>query len=371
MRILILSEAFPPQVNGVVRTFQAITPYLVNDQHIVEFVFPEVKSWRTWSWPFDRSVKLEFGGKRRLRRKLEEFKPDCIHMATEGPFARALRSICIEQKRPFTTSFHTRFPEYIAKILPSLVRPLIEKIAYAYLRRFHAAACAVMVTTPSMKEELEKRKFRNLRIWPRGVDLDLFKLYGKELASYENLPRPIMLYFGRVAAEKNIPAFLDITEPGSKVVIGDGPQRAYLEQTYPDVHFLGEMSGEKLARHVAAGDVFVFPSKTDTFGLVLVEAAASGLPIAAYPVPGPIDILSDPEARPFSVLHEDLGTALREVLKLPQDPEAPRRFVAERYSWKDSAAIFVKHLQEQPTPRAKRRMNLLPIIQKRMNLIAE
>lgn len=369
MTIYIFTDAWHPQVNGVVRTLETTRDVLVHEMNQnVAIVAPEGFLAPLLFYP---SIKVEPLPEKRLKTIFAGIrKEDFVHIATEGPIGRAARKLCIKDQRPFTTSYHTRYPEYLYDYLPPGLNQVTKKLAYMYLRNFHNAACAVMVTTPSMQVALEARRFRNTRVWSRGVNLDLFKPYGKELTLYEKFPRPILLYVGRVATEKNIETFLQTPTPGTKVVVGEGPAKTTLQQAYPSAHFLGEKKGEELARCFAAADLFVFPSKTDTFGLVMLEAMACGLRVAAYPVPGPIDILSRPEARGFSILDENLGTAINKALALPDRPETPRAYVAEYYSWLASTRNFHNYLQEQPTPKAKRRMKLIPIIGKRMTFLS-
>jgi glycosyltransferase involved in cell wall biosynthesis len=357
MRVLIISDAWHPQINGVVRTLEATAAQLRRMGHQVEIIGPAVASWRTIAAPSYPSIRLEFFARPRLRRVVETFRPDFIHIATEGPLGWAARSLCLQLQKPFTTSYHTRFPEYLAARAFPMLRKIIGALTYAVLRRFHAPSSAVMVATDSIESELQRRKFRRLTRWSRGVDTDVFRPYGKDIAAYAALPRPILLYVGRVATEKNLEAFLAAEVVGSKVVIGDGPDRQMLSSAYPAARFLGAMEGETLARHYAAADVFVFPSATDTFGLVLLEAAAAGLRIASYPAPGPVDIFASAEARAFSVLNVDLSAAIRQALALSDDPTLPRRF-AEGFSWEVCTQQFYQHLQA-PTPQAIKRLTRL------------
>ena len=290
-----------------------------------------------------------------------------IHIATEGPLGWTARKLCLQRGKPFTTSYHTRFPEYLATRLPAGFRHGVEMLAYMAVRRFHAPAAAVMVATASIDVELNRRKFRRLVRWSRGVDMAVFKPYGggggkDGIAAYANLPRPILLNVGRVAVEKNLRAFLDAKVAGSKVVIGDGPDLEPLRAAYPTVHFLGPMEGETLARHYAAADLFVFPSTTDTFGLVLLEAAAAGLRIASTPAPGPKDIFADEATQAFAVLDHNLEHAITRALALPDDPAVPRRF-AEGFSWEACTRHFVEHLQASPPPK----VGILPSLRSRFS----
>jgi glycosyltransferase involved in cell wall biosynthesis len=357
MKILIVSDAWHPQINGVVRTLDATRRELEKAGHDVRITGPEAPQWRSLSAPSYPSIKLELFGHWRLRRVLKDFRPDFIHIATEGPLGWAMRSLCLHYGCPFTTSYHTRFPEYLAARVPKFLSRAALMLAYIAVRRFHTPSSAVMVATPSIEKELQKHKLRRIVRWSRGVDTSQFQLYGKKLPAYANLPRPILLYVGRVAVEKNLRAFLDIKTPGSKVVIGDGPDMQLLKSEYPTAHFLGTVEGEQLGRHYAAADLFVFPSTTDTFGLVLLEACAAGLRIASYPAPGPADIFADAATRGFAVLDSDLEQAVQKALALPDTPALPRHF-AEHFSWQACSQQFFNHLQA-PTPLAIRRLNRL------------
>jgi glycosyltransferase involved in cell wall biosynthesis len=259
------------------------------------------------------------------------FGPDSLHVATEGPLGQAARAWAVRQRVRFTTAFHTRFAEYL--YARTCVPP---RLTYAWLRRFHAAACGTMVATPSLRNDLQSRGFRNIRAWSRGVDLDMFR---PDPGEGLFLPRPIFMYVGRVAVEKNIAAFLDLDLPGSKVVVGDGPQRAGLQRRYPEVIFTGPRYGTALARMYASADVFVFPSRTDTFGLVLLESLACGTPVAAYPVTGPLDVLSDPR---IGAMDTDLRAA---ALRALHADRAACRAHAEQFSWRASAEAFLHHLE--------------------------
>jgi glycosyltransferase involved in cell wall biosynthesis len=318
--------------------------------HAVRVIGPAPAGWRSLAAPTYPDIRFEFFARPRLKKIIAAFAPDVIHIATEGPLGLAARNLCLSRRRPFTTSYHTRFPEYLAARVPYGLKKAVERIAYALLRRFHAPASAVMVATDSIEKELKARRFRRLVRWSRGVDTGLFRPYGETVPAYEGLKRPVLLYVGRVAVEKNLPAFLDLKTGGSKVVIGDGPDLAALRAAHPEVLFLGRMEGETLARHYAAADLFVFPSTTDTFGLVLLEAAAAGLRVASVPAPGPADIFAAPAARAFAVLNKNLQKAVEEALALPDDPAGPGRF-AEGFSWASCARQFCDNLQP-PTDEA-------------------
>lgn len=354
MKILIITEAWQPQTNGVVRTLEFTKRELEKNGHQVEILSPDPVRWSTFTWPSLYGIHLEFFAHARIDRAIEVFQSDCIHIATEGPFGWAGRHECLRRRLPFTTSYHTRFPEYLAARAPHGTKSTVEMLAYAALRRFHAPSSAVMVATESIERELRAQKFHNLARWSRGVDTDLFRPYGKDFAPHAGLPRPILLYVGRVSIEKNVGEFLDLKTPGSKVVVGEGDDLERLRTRYPDAHFTGLITGKDLARHYAAADLFVFPSRTDTFGLVLLEAAACGLRIASLPAPGPADIFADPAARAFAVLDDDLGTAIEQALQLPDDPAIPRRY-AEAFSWAACTQQYYANLQA-PTPQAVKRI---------------
>jgi glycosyltransferase involved in cell wall biosynthesis len=328
LRLALVTDAWAPQVNGVVRTLQRTKAELERLGHQVDVISPD--QFRTIPCPTYPEIRLALWPGRKVYRQLDALRPDAIHIATEGPLGRAARAWCLKRRLPFTTAYHTRFPEYVAA---RLAVPLAW--TYGIVRRFHAPAARVMVATQSIESELIERGFGNISRWTRGVDLELF--HPGERAPLD-LPRPIHLYVGRVAVEKNIGAFLDLTLPGSKVVIGDGPQLAALKAQYPVVHFLGAKYGTDLARHVAAGDVFVFPSLTDTFGLVMLEAMACGLPVAAFPVAGPKDVVREGEV---GALDWDLAKAVERALALPR---AACRLYAQDFSWETATRQFLANL---------------------------
>jgi glycosyltransferase involved in cell wall biosynthesis len=333
LRILIVTDAWRPQVNGVVRTLETTGRELEQMGHFVGYITPN--QFLTTPMPTYPEIRLSLLPNRKLATMINGFKPDAIHIATEGTLGRAARRFCLRRAHPFTTSFHTRFPEYThARFKVPL------EWSYRFLRDFHRPAAAVMVATDSLVEELSERGFDNLTLWSRGVDLDVF---GKAEPSEDlsALQRPIWLTVGRVAVEKNVEAFLELDLPGTKVVVGDGPQRSELERRYPDAHFLGARFGEDLASVYAGADVFVFPSKTDTFGLVQVEALAAGTPVAAYPVQGPLDVLKGaPEGA--AAMDEDLQAACMRALN-QRDKTACQSFAA-RYGWDACAKQFVRNL---------------------------
>lgn len=333
MRVLIATDAWHPQVNGVLRTLLALQKAARGFGVMVEFLSPE--GFRTVPVPTYPGLRLAITRRRRIARRIEEVRPDAIHIATEGPIGYAVRAYCRRHGRPFTTSYTTRFPEYIAARAP-----LPERWIYAALRRFHAAATVTMVATPSLRRELGERGFKNLGMWTRGVDTELFR---PDRAIAMEFQRPIFICLGRVAVEKNLDAFLSLDLPGTKVVIGKGPMEVELKARFPDVTFLGQMENGMLASHLAAADVFVFPSRTDTFGIVQLEALASGVPVAAFPVTGPKDVIG---VHPVGVLSEDLRAACLGALKVSR--EACRAF-ALQYSWENSARQFIGHVRKVAT----------------------
>ncbi len=328
MRLLIVSDAWYPQVNGVVRTLDTTAQHLRRDGHEVEVIGPD--RFRTVPLPTYREIELAVKPKHRLQSLVDAFKPDAVHIATEGPLGWAMRSICHRHGWPFTTSFHTQFPEYV------WLRTRVPMAwTYGLMRRFHHAAARTMVATPTLENRLRERGFQSLVRWTRGVDTDLFHPRDKD---FLDLPRPVSMFVGRVAVEKNLDDFLRLELPGSKVVVGGGPQLHGFVKRYPEVRFVGPKQGEELASYYAAGDVFVFPSRTDTFGLVMLEALASGVPVAAYPVQGPLDVI---DGTGVGCLSEDLAEAVDCALHLP--PEACRAFALER-SWPNATQQFLGNL---------------------------
>lgn len=328
MHLVIITDAWSPQINGVVRTLTRTRAELEAMGHKVSVISPN--DFSTIPCPTYPEIRLALLPGRGMRRRINELKPDAIHISTEGPLGRAARAWCIANGFPFTTAYHTRFPEYIAARFSV---PL--NWSYAAMRRFHKAAGHVMVATSSIEGELRERGFTNLCRWTRGVDLELFQPRTK---AFLDMPRPIHLYVGRVAVEKNLEAFLGLDLKGSKVVIGDGPQLPALRQKYPDVHFLGAKQGEDLAAAFASGDVFVFPSLTDTFGLVMLEAMACGLPVAAFPVAGPNDVVVEGEV---GALDWDLKAAIDRALGM--SAKACRAY-AEQFSWQAATRQFLSNL---------------------------
>jgi glycosyltransferase involved in cell wall biosynthesis len=353
LKILIFSDAWRPQINGVVRTLEATAEELAKLGHETLIVGPDGNSPLAFSAPSYPEITLELFAGRRLERLLRKFQPDFIHIATEGPLGWAARRLCLKKGLDFTTAYHTRFPEYLAGRSPKLLAGLIRIVTYSILRRFHAPANAVLVATASIERELRRRNISRLVRWSRGVDSQLFRPYDESLPSFSDLPRPILLNVGRIAHEKNLRRFLDLTFAGSKVVIGDGPELHALKSEYPEVHFLGALNGEVLARHYAAADLFVFPSTTDTFGLVLLEACSAGLRIAAVRAPGPMDIFASAKADEFAVIDDDLGDSVTRALQLANAPERPRSF-ARDFSWEACTKQFLKHVQTPLSPSVPR-----------------
>jgi glycosyltransferase involved in cell wall biosynthesis len=346
MRILLATDAWEPQVNGVVRTLARVARELREMGDLVEVISPD--QFPTFPLPTYPEIKLAVGAYEKVQQRFKAFEPEAIHIATEGPIGLAARRICLEWKLPFTTSYHTRFPEYVSARLPL---PLAA--GYAYMKWFHKPSGRLMVATRTMADELEKQGFRNISVWSRGVDTETFHPRREgEPDLFADLARPVWLNVGRVAVEKNIEAFLALDLPGSKVVVGDGPQREELSEKYPGVRFTGAKFGDELGAHYASADVFVFPSLTDTFGLVILEAWASGLPVAAFTAPGPADLIPGSGA---GALGPDQTSGLQEacLAALEIDP-AKARAAALRYSWRSCAEEFRRLLQPYPEPEKSR-----------------
>jgi glycosyltransferase involved in cell wall biosynthesis len=329
MRILVATDAWHPQVNGVVRTLSMMADTAKPLGAEVSFLTPQ--SFPTFAMPSYRDLRVALPHPAKIARLIADARPDAIHIATEGPIGLLVRRYCRKHGLPFTTSFHTRFPEYVRARAP-----IPESLIWRALRRFHGPSRAVMAATPALANELRMRGFEHVVLWPRGVDTTLFHPRAVDLC----LPAPVFLCVGRVAVEKNLEAFLDLDLPGTKVIVGDGPARLMLEQKYPDVVFLGALHGEALAQVYAAADVFVFPSKTDTFGLVLLEALASGLPVAAFPVTGPRDVIG---TAPVAVLDEDLRSSCLAALEIsPQDCVD----FAALHTWEASTRAFIENMAD-------------------------
>jgi glycosyltransferase involved in cell wall biosynthesis len=337
LKILIVTDAWRPQVNGVVRTLEVLGEDLTALGHTVRYATPEGRF--TIGLPTYREIRLTVFPRWKLEKEIRAFAPDAVHIATEGTLGMSARSICLKHGIEFSTSFHTRFPEYVRARFPLIP----EELVYRWLRWFHGPATAMMVATESLRREMQAHGFTNLRIWSRGVDVDHFHPIGDDHLPYE---RPVWLYVGRIAVEKNIEAFLKLDLAGTKVVVGDGPARAELEARYPAARFLGALSGQALVEAYAGSDVFVFPSRTDTFGLVLLEALACGIPVAAYPVQGPLDVVGD---APVGALDEDLRAACLKALEIARHPGSltPRRF-AEAHSWRACTLQFLRNIIVEP-----------------------
>lgn len=331
MRILVATDAWHPQINGVVHTLSALQKHARRAGVDISFLSPE--GFPTVPLPTYPGIGLALPDRREIAHRIEEARADAIHVATEGPVGHAVRAHCLRYRLPFTTSFTTKYPEYIAARFPVPAR-----LSYWVLRRFHAAARVTMAATGSLIRDLRGHGFRRLGLWTRGVDTELFTPdRAISLDPDLDLPRPIFLNVGRVAVEKNLDAFLSLDLPGSKVVIGDGPMLPNLRRRYPQAHFLGAIRGEALAARIAAADVFVFPSRTDTYGVVQLEALACGVPVAAFPVTGPRDLLTGTGA---GVLDEDLRRASLSALAIPR---SACRALALRHSWERSVRQFTRH----------------------------
>lgn len=328
MKIIVATDAWTPQVNGVVTTLSRVGERLQAAGHEILFVTPQM--FRTIPCPTYPEIRLALAAGKRLRKLIEDFRPEAIHIATEGPIGHAVRWYCLRRGLPFTTAYHTQFPQYLR-----LRFPLPESVSYAYLRRFHRPATRTLVATASVRRDLMSHGFEHVVLWNRGVDSNLFKPRDK---AFLDDARPVAMYVGRVAVEKNLEDFLRLDMPGSKYVVGAGPDLEMLRRKYPQVRFVGRKEGEELASYVAAADVFVFPSRTDTFGLSMLESMAAGVPVAAYPVTGPLDVVRNGET---GILHEDLGTAVREALKL--DSAACVAYARTR-TWDACAELLVSHL---------------------------
>jgi glycosyltransferase involved in cell wall biosynthesis len=332
VRIAIVSDAWRPQINGVVRTIETVVSLLQAEGHEVEVFGPD--RFRTFPCPTYPEIRLSLFPSNRLSHMLKLFGPDAIHLVTEGPLGWAARSFCLARGIPFTSAYHTRFPEYVhARIR------LPVSWTYPLVRRFHSQSAAVLVVAQSIRDELTARGFDNLVPWSRGVDIAAFKPMPREELSDR---RPIWLYAGRLAVEKNIEAFLDTELPGTKWVVGGGPQMKELQRRYEDARFFGPVDIRELSYRYAQADCFVFPSRTDTFGLVMVEALASGVPVAAYPVPGPLDVVTSPKV---GALDEDLRVAC--LAAIGCDP-ADCRAHAETFTWERCAQQFRDALRQIP-----------------------
>uniref|UniRef100_E6VFT6 Glycosyl transferase group 1 n=1 Tax=Rhodopseudomonas palustris (strain DX-1) TaxID=652103 RepID=E6VFT6_RHOPX len=329
MRVLVATDAWRPQVNGVVRSLEYLASEAPSLRADIDFLTPS--DFRTVPLPGYREIHVALASARRIERAIATMRPDSVHIATEGPIGWITRHVCRTRGYPFTTSYHTRFPEYLAARLPV---PL--KWGYAALRRFHNSGDGTMVGSPTLEQALKAHGFRNLMPWSRGVDTELFRPRNVRPLAF---PEPVFLYVGRIAVEKNLDAFLGLDLPGSKVVVGDGPSRAVLQSRYPQAHFLGTRTGQALADVYASADVFVFPSLTDTFGMVLLEALACGLPIAAFPVMGPLDVLGKSGC---GCLDPDLRRAALAALQVRREE---CRVHALTFTWRESAQQFLDNIR--------------------------
>ncbi|HWU64521.1 MAG TPA: glycosyltransferase family 1 protein [Ensifer sp.] len=340
-KITIVTDAWKPQINGVVRSIEQTVEELRRMGIEVALITPQM--FTSIPCPTYPEIRLALTVPGQIGQMLASEEPTYVHIATEGPLGLSARAWCLRMGKPFSTSYHTRFPEYVAARWP-----IPESLAYAYVRYFHNAGNLCMVATESLQRELSDKGFQNLARWSRGIDARLFHPMAKLDLPF-GLPRPIFMTVGRVAVEKNLPAFLDLDLPGSKVIVGDGPAREELQARYPNAHFTGFQTGTELAETYAQADVFVFPSKTDTFGNTILEAMASGVPVAAYPVTGPGDILKGQQAA--GALDEDLHAACRRAL---QCSPAAARELAESYSWRAATEQFWRNVllaNEQGTER--------------------
>lgn len=339
MKILIISDAWYPQVNGVVRTYEYLNEELTKMGHTIDIVGPCDFNIRM-PMPGYPEIKLALTPYFRLSQKIRSFGPRRIHIATEGPLGWNTRKYCLRNNIPFTTSYHTQFPDYVAKRVNKFLPFLTEKVrrgAQNMIRKFHQPSAALLVATQSLEDELKEKGFTApMHRLTRGVDTEVFKPGAQNL--FQDLPRPVALYVGRVAIEKNIEEFLEMDWDGSKIIVGHGPSMDELQKKYPDAHFVGKKTGSDLADHYRSSDVFVFPSYTDTFGMVLVEAMACGLPLAAHDVVGPRDIITRPE---LGALDTDLGRAAKAALQQGTAEERHTHVKAE-YTWEKAAQQFIE-----------------------------
>jgi glycosyltransferase involved in cell wall biosynthesis len=339
MKILIISDAWQPQINGVVRTYENLIPELTRIGHEVKVIGPTDFP-HHFDCPGYDEIQLTPFPSRKLKSLIDEYRPDTIHIAVEGPLGWAARKICLAENLPFTTCYHTHFPDYLAVRMKSpfefLASPL-SRLSFKVLSAFHNAAQCTFVVSDTLSQQLRDNGFTgHFEIMTRGINNEIF--HGGEKNLFADLPRPIALYVGRVAPEKNIESFLSTKWEGSKVIVGDGPARTELQKKYPDAHFLGSKKGKDLGDCYRSADLFVFPSKTDTFGMVNIEAMACGLPIAAYPVLGPIDIVTTPE---LGCLDNDLELAMKKAISGSGTPEFRQNHAKKMYSWEKAAAGFL------------------------------
>ncbi|GGI68431.1 GDP-mannose-dependent alpha-mannosyltransferase [Polymorphobacter multimanifer] len=353
MRVTLVTDAWAPQVNGVVRTLSTVMDIATARGHHVQVISPD--RFRSLPMPGYGEIRLALTTRRTVARTIADFAPDAVHIATEGPLGWLARSLCTAHGVAFTTSFHTRFPDYVAArtgMSPALI--------WRIIKRFHQPAKSILVATPRLAEELAGHGLPHTRPWTRGVDLLQFSPARTPHSAFASLERPIALHVGRVAVEKNIEAFLAADWPGAKVIVGDGPARASLAARYPDALFLGALHGDALASAYAGADVLAFPSRTDTFGLVIIEALACGTPVAGYPVPGPLDILGADglgrigygvsgalSGRPVGAVDEGLATAMHAALDADRDECAA---FGARFSWDHACDQFLASLTDTEAP---------------------
>jgi len=332
MKILIISDAWEPQVNGVVRTLKMTSRELEKKGHTVQFITPNL--FKSYPCPTYPEISLALTNSSQLSKLIDDASPDCLHIATEGPLGWLARSIAIKRKWPFTTSYHSRFPEYV-----NMRFRIPTSWSYAVFKRFHNAAKANLAPTPAIVNDLKSRGFNSPRVWSRGVDFEMFNPSGSKISRGKG---PIFLHVGRLAIEKQIDEFLKLDLPGEKWVAGDGPERERLYRTYPTVRWFGMLDGPSLATLYRTADVFVFTSVTDTFGLVMLEAMACGTPVAAFPVPGPIDVVKSGQS---GVLDTDLRTACLKALHIPREDVLSH---AQTFSWASASEQFLGALQQLP-----------------------
>ncbi len=342
MKIAIATDAWAPQVNGVVRTLEMTVKLLRERGHEVTVISPD--QFRTVPCPGYGEIRLALAPRFGLRKTLADFEPDIVHISTEGPIGWSTRRWCITNDVPFTTAFHTRFPDYA-----SVRTGLSPDFFWPVMRRFHAPSQAVLSATPRLSEELASRGIVHTRPWTRGIDTAIFRIGLERHPALANLPRPILLSVGRVAIEKNLESFLGASVAGTKVVVGDGPALEELKRRYPDAVFTGSLTGTELAQAYAAADVFVFPSKTDTFGLVMIEALACGVPVAGFPVPGPLDVIGLDGCGPYGELVQPVGAVGQSLSHaitkaLSCNREAAAEYGA-RFTWGNAADQFLSALE--------------------------
>lgn len=339
MKILIVTDAWTPQINGVVRTYENLFRELTVLGHNVKIMGPRDFPVHI-PLPFYPEIELSFFAGRKIEAVIKAWQPDSVHIATEGPLGRSTRRVCLQKHIPFTSCYHTHFPDYLAHKFKgkfAFMAPFTNALTTRIIRNFHAPSVGLLVATPTLERALREVGFKGPFFqMSRGIDTSIFYTGPKTL--FQDLPSPVALYVGRVSEEKNIEAFLEASWEGSKVVVGDGPALIDLKARFPNVHFVGARKGQELGECYRSADIFVFPSKTDTFGMVNIEALACGLPVAAYPVQGPVDIITRPE---FGVLGKDLGQTMADALKAPGNRTERSKLATETYSWPAVARQFL------------------------------